>query len=115
MAGSNLHLQTAGASGECDYRQGPSHVQNVFVSEYAIGVATGAYVLQEDPPSCKPISELGFDPILGMPTLADFTEMLNKERRGLKALLLDQVYADLQRCAPVIHMTGAQMQTWHYW
>lgn len=37
------------------------------------------------------LAHLGFDPILSMPALEQFTQMLSKERRGIKALLLDQV------------------------
>ena len=36
------------------------------------------------------LAHLGFDPILSMPALEQFTQMLSKERRGIKALLLDQ-------------------------
>ena len=38
------------------------------------------------------LAHLGFDPILSMPALEEFTQMLSKERRGIKALLLDQVH-----------------------
>ncbi|KAG8857642.1 hypothetical protein FRB96_005660 [Tulasnella sp. 330] len=37
-----------------------------------------------------PISELGFDPILSMPTLENFTVLVKKRRCPVKALLLDQ-------------------------
>ena len=48
-------------------------------------------LLQEDPADHEPISLLGFDPVLSMPSLEDFTEAIKKQKRTLKALLLDQV------------------------
>jgi formamidopyrimidine-DNA glycosylase len=47
--------------------------------------------LQEDPASHEPVSLLGFDPILSMPSLEDFSEAITQQKRSLKALLLDQV------------------------
>lgn len=44
------------------------------------------------------LAHLGFDPILSMPALEDFTQMLSKERRGIKALLLDQVHHESIIC-----------------
>jgi len=46
--------------------------------------------LQEDPASHEPVSLLGFDPILSMPSLKDFSEAITQQKRSLKALLLDQ-------------------------
>ena len=40
-----------------------------------------------------PISELGFDPILSMPTLEDFTPLVLKRRAPIKAVLLDQSFS----------------------
>jgi len=40
-----------------------------------------------------PISELGFDPILSMPDLADFSTKLLKRTCPIKALLLDQSFS----------------------
>ena len=39
------------------------------------------------------LAHLGFDPLLSMPALEAFEQMLGKERRGIKALLLDQARA----------------------
>ena len=36
------------------------------------------------------LAHLGFDPVLSMPALERFAQMLSRERRGIKALLLDQ-------------------------
>ncbi len=36
------------------------------------------------------LAHLGFDPLLSMPPAADLAERLSKERRAIKALLLDQ-------------------------
>ena len=47
--------------------------------------------LQQDPAQHEPVSLLGFDPVLSMPSLADFTALIAKQKRSLKALLLDQV------------------------
>ncbi len=47
--------------------------------------------LQEDPPSHEPVSLLGFDPVLSMPSLDDFSKSIKQQKRSLKALLLDQV------------------------
>jgi formamidopyrimidine-DNA glycosylase len=40
-----------------------------------------------------PISELGFDPILSMPTLDGFTPLVLKRSCPIKALLLDQSFS----------------------
>eukprot|EP00884_Botryococcus_braunii_P014595 jgi/Botrbrau1/23136/Bobra.0243s0064.2 len=53
----------------------------------------GRVRLQADPLLSAPVKDLGFDPILSMPTLDDFKKLLEKERRGLKALLLDQSFS----------------------
>ncbi len=47
--------------------------------------------LQEDPASHEPVSLLGFDPVLSMPSLDDFSKSIKQQKRSLKALLLDQV------------------------
>ncbi|KAK9826769.1 hypothetical protein WJX81_007673 [Elliptochloris bilobata] len=39
------------------------------------------------------LAHLGFDPLLSMPALDAFAAMLAKERRGIKALLLDQAFS----------------------
>ena len=40
-----------------------------------------------------PISELGFDPILSMPALEDFTKLVLRRSCPIKALLLDQSFS----------------------
>lgn len=45
----------------------------------------------ENPEGCPPISQLGWDPLLNMPSLDEFSSALAKQRRAVKALLLDQV------------------------
>ena len=53
------------------------------------------------------LAHLGFDPILSMPALEDFTQMLSKERRGIKALLLDQVrHESMQLLDKLVQMLG---------
>lgn len=47
--------------------------------------------LQEAPADHEPVSLLGFDPVLSMPPLADFSSLIKGHKRSLKALLLDQV------------------------
>jgi formamidopyrimidine-DNA glycosylase len=53
----------------------------------------GRVVLREDPYAEKPLSELGFDPLLAMPTLRRFTELMHKRRGPIKGLLLDQTFS----------------------
>lgn len=40
-----------------------------------------------------PISELGFDPLLCMPSLAEFSPLVTKRTCPIKALLLDQAFS----------------------
>ncbi len=47
----------------------------------------------EQPESVPPISLLGWDPILDMPTLPVFAEQLAARRRAVKAALLDQSFS----------------------
>ena len=47
--------------------------------------------LQDDPAGHEPVSLLGFDPVLSMPSLSEFTELIKGQKRSLKALLLAQV------------------------
>ncbi|KAL0027583.1 hypothetical protein WJX77_012433 [Trebouxia sp. C0004] len=49
--------------------------------------------LQEDPASHEPVSLLGFDPVLSMPSLDDFSKSVKQQKRSLKALLLDQAFS----------------------
>jgi len=53
----------------------------------------GRIRLCADPLNEPPISELGFDPILSMPTLEDFTPQVLKRRAPIKAVLLDQSFS----------------------
>ena len=55
----------------------------------------GKIRMQADPENNEPVSKLGFDPILSMPDLAAFTALLAKQRRAIKALILDQVMLDV--------------------
>jgi formamidopyrimidine-DNA glycosylase len=54
----------------------------------------GRIRLCSSPHNEPPISELGFDPLLSMPTFSDFSALLQK-RKGIavKALLLDQTFS----------------------
>ena len=45
----------------------------------------------ESPEQRPPISELGWDPLLNMPSLEEFAAALGRQRRVIKGLLLDQV------------------------
>ena len=49
--------------------------------------------LAREPLKEPPISELGFDPILSMPTLEEFKKMVLKRSCPIKALLLDQGFS----------------------
>ena len=53
----------------------------------------GRIRLREDPLGEKPLSKLGFDPLLDLPTPARFIEMLRRRKTQLKPLLLDQSFA----------------------
>lgn len=46
-----------------------------------------------DPQKEPPISSLGFDPILSMPTLENFSKSVTKRACPIKALLLDQSFS----------------------
>lgn len=47
--------------------------------------------LQEEPAAHEPVSLLGFDPVLSMPTFEEFSNLVKARKTSLKALLLDQV------------------------
>lgn len=47
----------------------------------------------QDPGANPPLASLGFDPLLSMPTLSEFSESLSTQRRAIKALLLDQSFS----------------------
>ena len=53
----------------------------------------GRIRLREDPPNEPPLSTLGFDPLLNMPSPAEFATLLAKRRGTLKGLLLNQSFA----------------------
>jgi len=69
----------------------------------------GRIRLRADPRSESPISELGFDALLGLPSLARFSALLAERSAPVKALLLDQgpisglgnIYAD-----EALHIAG---------
>ena len=46
----------------------------------------------ESPEQQPPISELGWDPLLDMPSLEEFAAALGRQRRVIKGLLLDLVW-----------------------
>lgn len=53
----------------------------------------GRILLREDPKNEPPIADLGFDPLLAMPGPAEFFRLLQRRRRAIKSLLLDQSFA----------------------
>ena len=50
----------------------------------------GRIRLAEDPLNEKPISELGFDPLLDFPTAKNLAEIVGKRKAPIKAILMDQ-------------------------
>lgn len=53
----------------------------------------GRLGLAHDPRREPPVSKLGFDPLLAMPSVREFKAMLAPRRGNVKALLLDQSFA----------------------
>lgn len=53
----------------------------------------GRILFRNDPEHEPPISRLGFDPLLDMPTLRRFTDLLRGRKGNIKGLLLDQRFA----------------------
>lgn len=53
----------------------------------------GRIRLRNDPPAETPISRLGFDPLLDLPSAARFLELVANRSTPVKALLLDQAFA----------------------
>lgn len=53
----------------------------------------GRIRLRDDPKREPPISQLGFDPLLELPPLARFRDLLGRRSVTLKGLLLDQSFA----------------------
>ncbi len=53
----------------------------------------GRIVLRDDPEREPPISKLGFDPLLDLPTPREFVERVLKRKVPIKALLMDQGFS----------------------
>lgn len=53
----------------------------------------GRIRLRQDPPNEPPLSTLGFDPLLSMPSPASFSRLIGDRRVTLKGLLLDQSFS----------------------
>lgn len=53
----------------------------------------GRLRLRDDPRNQRPISELGFDPLLDLPTARKIGEQLGRRSSPIKAVLLDQGFA----------------------
>jgi formamidopyrimidine-DNA glycosylase len=53
----------------------------------------GRIRLVPNPLTSPPISTLGFDPVLSMPPLTEFTALARKRAVPVKALLLDQAFS----------------------
>ncbi|KAG9051176.1 hypothetical protein FS837_011291 [Tulasnella sp. UAMH 9824] len=53
----------------------------------------GRVRLCAEPEKEPPVSELGFDPILSMPSLEEFSPLVKKRNMPIKALLLDQSFS----------------------
>jgi formamidopyrimidine-DNA glycosylase len=53
----------------------------------------GRVRLRDDPAREPPISRLGFDALLGLPSVAEFRDLLRGRSAPMKALLLDQSFA----------------------
>ena len=53
----------------------------------------GRIRLRKDPAKEPPINRLGFDPLLDLPSLRQFSELLAQRSAAIKALLLDQSFA----------------------
>lgn len=41
----------------------------------------------------KPLSDLGFDPILSYPTFDEFKEMIGKKKGTIKGVIMDQAFS----------------------
>jgi len=53
----------------------------------------GRIRLREDPPNEPPVSDLGFDPLIDLPTPAVFADLLRSRSAVIKSLLLNQSFA----------------------
>ena len=61
----------------------------VFVNKRRLGRVR----LRENPAAEPPISKLGFDPLLDLPSVGDFSDLVKRRSVTLKGLLLDQKFA----------------------
>ncbi|MEE9393592.1 MAG: DNA-formamidopyrimidine glycosylase family protein [Planctomycetota bacterium] len=52
----------------------------------------GRILLREEPETSPPISKLGFDPLIDMPTPKEFEALLRHRKARIKAVLLDQSF-----------------------
>lgn len=76
-----LHLVAEGTPGET--------IQLAFLDARRLGRIR----LRLQPSKEPPISELGFDPLLSMPTVKEFASLVSKRSCAIKALLLDQSFS----------------------
>lgn len=53
----------------------------------------GRIRLRQDPATEPPVSRLGFDPLLTLPSPADFARLVRRRKTPIKALLLNQSFA----------------------
>ncbi|MBF2761702.1 MAG: hypothetical protein ISN28_15825 [Ectothiorhodospiraceae bacterium AqS1] len=94
-----LSLRTSPRSGEGEHRWPPRFLKILLRfddgGELAMFDARrlGSILLREDPENESPIADLGFDPLLAMPKPAEFFRLLQRRRRAIKSLLLDQSFA----------------------
>ncbi|KAF8887791.1 Formamidopyrimidine-DNA glycosylase N-terminal domain-containing protein [Infundibulicybe gibba] len=72
-----------------DTSQPPERTQVAFLDARRLGRIRLCALPLEEPP----ISGLGFDPILSMPSLEEFSPMVSKRSCPIKALLLDQSFS----------------------
>jgi len=60
---------------------------------YADSRRLGRLSLVEDPFKFPAIEKLGFDPLISMPSLEEFSELLGRKTQAIKAVLLDQTFS----------------------
>ena len=53
----------------------------------------GRILLREDPPNEPPLSQLGFDPLIDLPSPVAFSALVRQRNTIIKALLLDQHFS----------------------
>ncbi|THH17223.1 hypothetical protein EW146_g3547 [Bondarzewia mesenterica] len=90
-----LLIQICGFSQEAQFVLHVSSPSSTTVTEIAFLDARrlGRIRLVKSPLNEPPISSLGFDPILSMPSLDDFKQLVSKRSCPIKALLLDQSFS----------------------